>query len=145
MKNIVSDIVFCRECNMKWEKIQMESIFNENGRLDVCEFPFSFNRFYVISEVEQQIVRGNHAHKNLSQIFFALSGSFKLKLDDGSSIEVFSLENNGTGVIVKPGVWRELSDFSSQCKCLVFASSHYDPSDYIFNYTEFKEGIKNIE
>lgn len=123
----------------------MESIFNEDGRLDVCEFPFSIDRFYVISEVGQKIVRGNHAHKNLFQIFVALSGSFKLKLDDGLNIEVFSLENNGTGVIVKPGVWRELSDFSSHCKCLVFASSHYDPSDYILNYTEFKEWIKNIE
>lgn len=130
---------------MKWEMIQMESIFNEDGRLDVCEFPFSIDRFYVISEVGQKIVRGNHAHKNLFQIFVALSGSFKLKLDDGLNIEVFSLENNGTGVIVKPGVWRELSDFSSHCKCLVFASSHYDPSDYILNYTEFKEWIKNIE
>ncbi len=39
---------------------------------------------------------------------------------------------------IKPGIWREIKDFSSGSICLVLASHEYSESDYIRDYNEFK-------
>jgi len=38
---------------------------------------------------------------------------------------------------VKPGLWRDLGDFSSGAVCMVLASEVYDAADYIRDYEEF--------
>jgi hypothetical protein len=37
--------------------------------------------------------------------------------------------------------WREIENFSSGAVCLVLASEHYNESDYIRNFKEFKKEI----
>ena len=41
------------------------------------------------------------------------------------------------GLLVKPGIWRDLDDFSSGAVCMVLASEVYQPEDYIRDYDEF--------
>ncbi len=51
------------------------------------------------------------------------------------------------GLMVVPGIWRELFEFSSGAICLVLASNKYDAADYIRDYNEFsifKKNMKNI-
>jgi hypothetical protein len=43
------------------------------------------------------------------------------------------------GLMVVPGIWRELYDFSSGAVCLVLASHKYDENDYIRSYSDFKD------
>ena len=81
--------------------------------------------------------RGGHAHKGLYQLIFAASGSFTVTLDDGKVKRAFTLNRPYQGLLVKPGIWRELDDFSSGSVCLVLASEKYDETDYIRSYEDF--------
>ncbi|MDY4185856.1 MAG: WxcM-like domain-containing protein, partial [Sodaliphilus sp.] len=41
------------------------------------------------------------------------------------------------GLLIVPGIWRTLDNFSSGSVCAVIASEHYDEADYIRNYNQF--------
>ena len=81
--------------------------------------------------------RGGHAHKDLYQLIIAASGSFSVTLDDGSVKRTFTLNRPYQALMVKPGIWRTLDDFSSGSVCLVLASEKYDENDYLRTYDEF--------
>lgn len=83
--------------------------------------------------------RGGHAHKNLHQLIVAISGSFDITLDDGVTKKTVRLDRPNYGLLVLPGIWRELKGFSSGSVCLVLASNKYEEEDYIRSYKEFKE------
>lgn len=101
--------------------------------------PFDVRRVYYLYDIPGGVERGGHAHKALSQFIVAVSGAFTVTLDDGKVKRSFVLNRPYQGLLVKPGIWRELSDFSSGSVCLVLASEKYDSSDYIRNYDAFLE------
>ena len=105
----------------------------ENGG----EFQFDVKRVYYLYDVPGGESRGSHAHRKLEQLIIAASGSFKVTLDDGQNKETFFLNRPYQGLYVKPGMWRDLYDFSSGAVCLVLASELYDKEDYIRDYAEF--------
>ena len=105
----------------------------ENG----LTVPFGTKRLYYLYDVPGGVSRGGHAHKGLYQLIFAASGSFTVTLDDGSTKRSYTLNRPYRGLLVKPGIWRELDDFSSGSVCLVLASEKYDEADYIRTYEEF--------
>ena len=69
----------------------------------------------------------------------AASGSFRVTLVDGKVKRSFFLNRPYQGLYVKPGIWRDLDDFSSGAVCMVLASDVYKKEDYIRNYDEFLE------
>ena len=75
--------------------------------------PFDVKRVYYLYDVPGGENRGSHAHKNLSQLIIAASGSFRVTLDDGKCKRSFFLNRPYQGLYVKPGMWRDLEDFSS--------------------------------
>lgn len=101
--------------------------------------PFDIKRTYYLYDVPGGESRGGHAHRELSQLIVAASGSFTVTLDDGNVKRTFVLNRPYQGLYVVPGIWRILDDFSSGAVCLVLASWGYDEGDYIRNYSEFKE------
>lgn len=105
----------------------------ENGRT----LPFDVRRVYYLYDVPGGESRGAHAHRDLEQLIVAASGSFKVTLDDGKSKRSFFLNRPYQGLYVKPGLWRDLEDFSSGAVCMVLASEVYDAADYIRDYQEF--------
>jgi len=127
-----------------WEKpalIGVPAFRDDLGALGVVErdspFPFPIKRVYFLYDVPSIAVRGSHAHKKLSQLIVAVSGSFRVNLDDGRDTRQYELKSPDTGLTVPPGYWRTLTDFSAGSAALVFASEEYDPDDYIRNYDEF--------
>ena len=94
-------------------------------------------RVYYLYDVPGGEERGGHAHKELSQLIVAASGSFDVVLDDGTTKKTITLNRPYQGLYVVPGIWRELVNFSSGSSCLVLASHKYDESDYIRDYNEF--------
>lgn len=116
---------------------------DRKGNLTVVEngktLPFDVKRVYYLYDVPGGENRGAHAHKDLSQLIIAASGSFKVTLDDGKCKRTFFLNRPYQGLYVKPGMWRDLEDFSSGAVCMVLASDVYQPSDYIRDYDEFIE------
>lgn len=107
----------------------------ENGK----EVPFDVKRIYYLYDVPGGADRGGHAHKELYQLIIAASGSFTVTLDDVTNKKAFILNRPYQGLLVKPGIWRTLTDFSGGSICVVLASEKYDESDYIRDYNDFKE------
>lgn len=111
------------------------------GNISVVEnnqdVPFEVRRAYYLYDVPGGESRGGHAHKELSQLIIAVSGSFTVTLDDGRVKRTFTLNRPYQGLYVVPGIWRTLDDFSSGAVCLVLASHEYDEGDYIRDYNEF--------
>lgn len=99
--------------------------------------PFDVKRVYYIYDVPGGEERGAHAHRDLSQLIVAASGSFTVTLDDGKCKRSFFLNRPYQGLYVKPGMWRDLGDFSSGAVCMVLASDVYLKEDYIRDYQEF--------
>lgn len=111
----------------------------ENGR----EIPFEVKRAYWTYDVPSGECRGGHAHKELKQMIVALGGCFTLSLDDGKEKREITLKHPFQAVIINPGIWRELHDFSAGAVCMVLASDIYDEDDYIRDYNEFLEYTKS--
>lgn len=111
------------------------------GNLSVVQngetFPFDVKRVYYLYDVPGGESRGAHAHKNLHQLIVAASGSFNVTLDDGNVKRTFFLNRPYQGLYVKPGMWRDLYDFSAGAVCMVLASDVYTADDYIRTYEEF--------
>lgn len=106
---------------------------------DNVDVPFDVKRCYYLYDVPGGESRGAHAHCKLYQLIVAVSGSFSVTLDDGRVRRTFTLNRPYQGLLVVPGIWRTLDDFSSGSVCLVLASEPYDPQDYIRDYEEFKK------
>lgn len=114
---------------------------DRKGNITVVEnqktVPFDVKRTYYLYDVPGGESRGGHAHKELSQLIVAVSGSFTVTLDDGNVKRTFTLNRPYQGLYIIPGIWRTLDDFSSGAVCLVLASHNYNENDYIRNYNDF--------
>lgn len=101
------------------------------------DFPFSVKRVYYVYGSSQDVVRGKHAHHNLSQLLVCVSGSCDFTLDDGFERTVIHMDSPTKGLLLTGLVWREFTNFSKDCVVVVLASEHYDTSDYIYDYEDF--------
>jgi dTDP-4-dehydrorhamnose 3,5-epimerase-like enzyme len=130
---------------MKPELINFQSLGDERGSLIAIEgeqtIPFSIRRIYYIYRTEPGVERGFHAHKKLQQVAVALAGCCDMVLDDGKSRTVIKLDSPEKGVLIQPGMWREICNFSPNCILLVLADQNYDESDYIRDYDQFIKWI----
>lgn len=127
--------------------VHFNKIHNRSGNLTAVEngidIPFDVKRVYYLYDVPGGESRGAHAHKNLQQIIIAASGAFDVTIDDGRNKKTVSLNRPYMGLHLKPGIWRELNNFSSGAICLVLASEVYSVEDYLRDYEIFVEHKNN--
>lgn len=128
------------------QTIELPKIHNRAGNItainELIDIPFNIKRVYYLYDVPGGEDRGGHAHKNLYQLIVAASGSFDIVLYDGNKKKTVHLNRPYYGLNVVPGIWRELTNFSSGSICLVLASELYNTDDYIRDYSLFKS-VKN--
>lgn len=121
--------------------LPLNKIHNRAGNITIVEgnisIPFSLKRVYYLYDIPGGEDRGAHAHKELRQLIVAASGSFNVLLDDGLNKKVVTLNRPDYGLLIVPGIWRELIEFSSGAICLVLASDIYNENDYIRDYKSF--------
>lgn len=125
---------------MNIELISLPKIEERRGNLSVIEgdtIPFEIKRVYYLYDVPSGAERGGHAHKKLKQFLVALSGSFEVVLKDGAIEHVVTLNKPNEGLLINPGIWREIRNFSSGSVCLAVVSELFDESDYIREYKEY--------
>ena len=121
--------------------LPLNKIHNRSGNITIVEgninLPFDVKRIYYLYDIPGGEDRGGHAHKELRQLIVAASGSFDVLLDDGTNKKIVTLNRPDYGLMIVPGIWRELMEFSSGTVCLVLASEVYDENDYLRNFNEF--------
>ncbi len=121
--------------------MELTKIHNPAGNITIIQNgetqPFNIKRIYYLYDVPGGSERGGHAHKALYQLIVAASGSFDVIIDDGTYKKIIQLNRPNFGLLVIPGIWREIVNFSSGAICLVLASEKYDVPDYIRNYSDF--------
>lgn len=121
--------------------VDVSKIHNKAGNITVVEnnknISFEVKRVYYLYDIPGGESRGGHAHYQLEQYIVAASGSFEVVLDDGTTKKKVMLNHPSKALHVVPGMWRELTNFSSGAICLVLASHLFEKEDYIRNYEEF--------
>ncbi len=112
-------------------------------RGDLCaaevgsDLPFVVRRSFLIYNVPNAELRGEHAHRRCAQFLMAVKGSVRVMVDDGRQREEFSLDRPNLGLYLPPMVWGTQYRYSDGAVLLVLASDPYDPADYIRDYGEF--------
>ena len=128
-------------------EIKLPQIRDPRGDLTFIEgsnhIPFDIARVYYLYNVPVDAERGGHAHRNLEQIIFALSGSFRIKVDNGHAASEHWLRDPSKGLYINRMVWREMDSFSQGAVCMVLASLPYDEDDYYRDYYDFKKAIRS--
>ena len=122
--------------------IEFPRIHDIRGNLTALEsadnVPFTIQRVYYLYDVPGGAARGGHAHRTLEQVLVAITGSFEVVVDDGHGRCALTLNRAYQGLYLPRMTWRELRNFSSGAVCLVLASEHFDPTDYIRDYETFR-------
>lgn len=117
----------------------------ELGILELQVLPFEPKRIYWLSHVTPEKSRGHHAHKTLRQYFIVLQGSVEIELSNGIKVVTYSLSSNGEGLLIRPGLWRELRNFSNDAVILVVCDQTYNETDYIRDFQAYINWMQNSE
>ncbi len=103
------------------------------------ELPFEIKRVYWTYYAPHEVIRGHHAHKELSQVIFAVSGSIKFELEDLTREKFsFILDSPEQGLYIPKLHWRTMQ-FSHNAVLLCLASELYSEEDYIRDYDSFRK------
>mgnify|MGYP001236452387 CR=1 FL=1 len=125
--------------------IEFPQIHDPRGDLTPIEsgrtVPFEIARVYYVYNVPVDALRGGHAHRKFEEVLIALSGSFRVVVDDGHRREEYWLRDPGQGLYIGRMVWRELDSFSQGGVSMVLASHHFDEADYYRDYAEFTSAV----
>lgn len=141
----------CKEMKLEFELvdfnyriIDVKTIQNEDPKYGALSFlegkrdiPFPIRRAYWITETEAELHRGFHAHKLNCQLLYCPYGEVDIILDDGEKKTMVTLDKPGKGLILMPGLWREMIWKKSASVLCVLASEYYDAQEYIRNYDDF--------
>jgi dTDP-4-dehydrorhamnose 3,5-epimerase-like enzyme len=122
----------------------VEDVRGNLGFIQKDVLPFEFKRVYYLFDVPSTAFRGGHSHLEQEEVLIALSGSFEVVLNDGYQKKSFLLNKPNVGLHIPTGIWRELENFSSGAICLVLASDVFKEEDYIRDFDEFMDYVKNL-
>lgn len=123
--------------------LSLPKIEDPRGNLSIIEqfkqIPFEIKRTYWIYDVPGGMDRGGHAYKENEEFIVALSGSFDVVLHDGVDERRFALNRSYCGLYVPKGMWRTMTNFSTNSLALVLSSTDFDESDYILVFEQYKK------
>lgn len=133
----INELLMMTNCNI----IELPRFLDKRGNLSFVQnnsqIPFEIKRTYWIYDVPGGEHRGGHAYKDTEEFVIAISGSFDVIVDDGKNKLKFNLNRSYIGLYIPKGLWREMENFSTNALALEFASTQYNPDDYIRDYEEF--------
>lgn len=125
----------------QYKILEFGDLGDERGKLVVVEgaqdIPFEIKRVFYIYGSDSQVVRGQHANRNSEFVLINVSGSSKVRVDNGFEEEIIELNRPRMGLYLPTMVWKDMYDFSEDSVLLVLSNTHYDGHEYIRDYDEF--------
>ncbi len=129
--------------------IEFPKVCDSRGNLSFVEgarhVPFSIRRIFYIYDVPGGETRGGHAHKKCTQVLTAVSGSFDLIITNGKEEESIRVNRANMGVLIPPGAWITMPNFTTGTVLLAIASEEYDEEDYIRDYDEYLRYMSTLD
>lgn len=101
------------------------------------QIPFPIARTYWIYDVPGGENRGGHAFKKTEEFIIAMSGAFDVIVSDGTQKRTYTLNRSYFGLYIPKGLWRDITNFSTNSLALEFASTKYNREDYIEDFEQF--------
>ena len=123
--------------------LELDTFVDSEGSLVPVDsnstMPFEVKRVFYIYGVHDQKDRGEHSHHVTEQVLICLNGEVKVLCDDGKDRKEWILDKPNEALYIPNLIWDEQIYLTSDSVLLVFANTHYDESDYISDYNEFKK------
>lgn len=128
--------------------IKFQNIDSEVGTLNIFEvqkhIDFDIKRVFILNDIKEEVLRGNHAHKNTDQLLICLTGEIEVFTEmPDESIYSFILTNSKVGLFLPAEAWHYMKYRKNSIQ-LVCASNHYDELDYLRTKQDYKEYYNNI-
>ncbi|TAH13437.1 MAG: WxcM-like domain-containing protein [Sphingobacteriia bacterium] len=116
--------------------INLVNFKDSRGELTVLDnaekvLPFTIKRVFYIYNIDESI-RGGHRHHETVQAAICIHGQCTISNNDGEREETFLLDSPEKCLILETKDWHKMYGFSKDAILLVFASTTYDSSDYIY-------------
>lgn len=132
----------------QYKIIEFGEYGDERGNLVVAEgsgrdIPFEIKRVFYMYGSDDTVIRGQHANRKTEFVLINVSGTSKVKVDNGFETDIIELDKPRMGLYIPTMMWKDMYDFSDDSVLLVLASEHYDGSEYIRDYDEFIREIKD--
>ncbi|HSN17911.1 MAG TPA: FdtA/QdtA family cupin domain-containing protein [Gammaproteobacteria bacterium] len=125
----------------------MRHVLDKRGNLIPVEFeqdlPFVPRRQFLIHGVEDDRIRGEHAHQVCHQFLFAVVGSLSVIVDDGIKACEVELADAAFGLYMPPYTWGVQYRFTPHTMLSVYASHPYDAAEYIRDYDDFLAQVRH--
>lgn len=119
---------------------------DERGNLVVVEggsaIPFEIKRIFYIYGSDNEVIRGCHANLRSEFVMINVSGTSKVRVDNGYETRIIELNRPRMGLYLRNNVWKEMYDFSPDSVLLVLSNEHYDPDEYIRDYETYLRMVK---
>jgi UDP-2-acetamido-3-amino-2,3-dideoxy-glucuronate N-acetyltransferase len=99
--------------------------------------PFEIRRYFLVHSVQDERIRGEHAHRHLHQFLVCVAGRCNVVTDDGKHRHEVVLDSPSKGLHIPPMVWATQYKFTRDAVLMVLASEYYDAQEYIRDYDEY--------
>jgi len=91
----------------------------------LTEIPFDVRRTFLIAGVPSGATRGHHANMLTSELIVCAAGAMTVRLEDEHRSRSIPMSSRSGAVLVPPGLWVELRDFSRGAVVVVLADTDY--------------------
>ena len=109
-----------------------------------AQVPFVIERvFTIIAPLGAK--RGNHAHRRCIQFLLCTRGAVDIHCDDGREQCIFTLDRGDQSLLVPPMIWITINFRETGSAIIVLCDRHYEPGDYIRDYSEFCSVRESLE
>lgn len=133
----------------KYKILEFTEFGDERGSLVVAEgdkdVPFEIKRVFYMYGSDPDIIRGQHANRQSEFVLINVSGSSKVRVDNGFEEKIIELNKPRMGLYLSTMIWKDMYDFSEDSVLLVLASTHYDGQEYIRDYDAFLKEVGAVK
>ena len=129
----------------QYKILEFGDLGDERGNLVVVEggrdIPFEIARVFYIYGSDSEVVRGQHANRNSEFVLINVSGTSKVRVDNGFEEEIIELNRPRMGLYLPTMLWKDMYEFSEDSVLLVLTNTHYDGKEYIRDYDEYLKEV----